>query len=346
MANIFSFNRTYFYLLILLLVLGSFISWRLMDKEDPLPSWEEGIAKKAIIDFVNNVTQEGSEHFIPAAERIAVFNHDGTLWPELPPAEGVFVLNQIKAMIAKKPKLKNKHPYKEILEKDIEYFEKGGTKAVIDVMALTHGNKTQGEFRSDVEDFFRTEKHPRYRVPFMQLAYKPMTELLNYLRANGFKTWICCGGSIEFVRVISHVMYGIPPEQVIGSRFETEFVEDNRKYLIRRKAKIASFNDKNEKPVNINNSIGRQPIFTCGNVKSGMDLAMLAYGDHQSRPSFQMIINHNDGINEFTYEDTAKESLKAAKQNEWTVVNIKTDWREVFTPSGFEKQGKIKIKTL
>jgi phosphoserine phosphatase len=346
MANIFSFKRTSFYLLFLLLILGSFISWRLLDTEDPLPSWEEGMAKKSIIEFVTAITQEGGEEFIPAEERIAVFNHDGTLWPELPPAEGVFVLKHVKAMIAENPKLKNKKPFKEISEKDIEYFEKGGTKSVIDAMVFTHGNKTQEEFRSDVDSFFRTEKHPRYRIPFLKLAYKPMAELLAYLRSNGFKTWICCSGSIEFVRVISNEMYGIPPEQVIGSRFETEFVDDDRKWLIRRKAKVASLNDKNEKPVNICNSIGRKPIFTCGNVKSGTDLAMLTYGDDQTRPSFQMIINHNDGINEFTYEDAAKESLKAAKQNEWTVVNIKNDWRELFIPSVFEKEGKIKLKSL
>jgi hypothetical protein len=339
-------NKTFLYIIFLLIVLGSFISWRLLDQEDPLPSWEEGSAKKSIIEFVNRVTKEGSVNFIRIEDRIAVFNHDGTLWPELPPAEGVFILNHVKSMVEKSPKLKNKQPYKDVLEKDLEYFEKGGIKSVMEVMALSYANKTQDEFRNDIEYFFKSEKHPRYKTPFVKLAYKPMLELLTYLRSNGFKTWICSGGSIDFIRVISNDMYGIPPEQIIASSFESEFVEEDRQWVIKRKAKLASFNDKNEKPLNINKHIGKRPVFTCGNVKAGGDIAMFNYAHHQKYLSFIMMINHDDGINEFTYEDKAKESLKTAKQYQWTIVSIKNDWRQIFNTSDLELTNKIKIRKL
>jgi phosphoserine phosphatase len=339
-------NKIYLYLFFLLLVFASFISWRLLDREDPLPSWEEGKTKESIIEFVNHVTQEGSDQFLPVEDRIAVFNLDGTLWPELPPAEGVFILKQVKLLVDKNPKLKNKQPYKEILDKDLEYFEKGGIKSVMEAMAISYANKSVNEFRSEASSFLETEMHPRYKVPFRKLAYKPMLELLTFLRSNGFSTWICSGGSVDFIRLISMEMYGIPPEQIIGSRFESEFVEDGNEWTIKRKVKLASFNEKKEKPVNISNYIGKQPVFTCGNVKAGGDLAMFTYTQQQKRRTYIMMINHDDGINEFTYEDKAKESLKTAMENNWTVVSIKNDWLEIFNSPVVEQTNKIKIKKL
>jgi hypothetical protein len=297
---------------------------------DPLPSWNDGKVKQAIIEFVSRVTTANSPDFVPVADRIATFDNDGTLWAEQPLVQGMFVLGKLQAMAAADPSLTQKQPFQAALEGDIEYFKKVGEAAVMELITATHTNMTQEQFQQEVQAFFETGVHPTLKVPYTKVTYKPMVELLEYLRANQFQTWICSGGGIDFMRVVSESLYGIPPEQVIGSSVKEEFIQRDGKYVIWRLPEIARINDRSGKPIGIDLHIGKRPVFAAGNERTGGDIAMLTYSQGRPGASFQLLINHDDAQREFAYSEPDNASLNAAQSNGWHIVSIQKDWKTVF----------------
>lgn len=281
------------------------------------------------MDFVTRVTDSSSSDFIPADDRIATFDNDGTLWAERPYVQQLFAFYQVKKMVEKNPGLANEQPFKAVVENDKAYFAKGGEKALLHVVASTHTGMTEDDFESSVKDFFSTATYPPRNVPVATITYQPQIELLNYLRANGFKTFICTGGTVEFVRSISQQLYGIPKEQVIGTTFKYRFVDSTLNIM--REPAVELLNDKEGKPVGIQEHIGRRPVFACGNEGGEGDIAMLRYCQGNKYPSFQMIINHDDSTREFYYQEKTNASLNAAAKYNWHVVSMKNDWKTVFS---------------
>ncbi len=296
---------------------------------DPLPSWNEGQLKKDIIDYVNRVSKEGSADFISIEDRIATFDNDGTLWAERPYVQELFAFYQVKKMVEADPSLAKKQPFKAVIEHDKAFFEKGGDKALIQLIAATHTGTTEEEFEKSALDFFSTATYPGRNVTINKITYLPQIELLNYLRANGFKTFICTGGTIEFVRSVSSQLYGIPKEQVIGTTFKYKYVDSTNQIV--RTAELEIFNDKVNKPVGIQEHIGKRPVFACGNEGGAGDIAMLKYSQGSKHASFQMIVNHDDSTREFAYQEKDSASLKAAAKYKWHVISMKNDWKEIFT---------------
>jgi len=234
----------------------------------------------------------------------------------------------VKKMVAKNPALSNKQPFKAVVEGDKTYLAKGGEKLVMQLMGATHTGTSEDEFESSVKDFFTTATYPPRGAHISQIIYQPQLELLSYLRANGFKTYICTGGTIEFVRGISQQLYGVPKEQVIGTTFKYKFLDSNR--TIMREPSIGIFNDKEGKPVSIQVHIGQRPIFACGNEGGEGDIAMLKYSQSSHYPSFQLLVNHDDSTREFYYQEKSNASLNAAQQNKWHVVSMKDDWKVIY----------------
>lgn len=298
---------------------------------DPLPSWNEGKLKQAIIAYVTTVTDTSSGKFIPETDRIATFDNDGTLWAERPYVQELFAFFMAKKLMQANPALAQKQPFKALAVGDKGYFEKGGEKAMIALLAATHTGTTEDEFETAVKEFFATASYPKGNVPIADIIYQPQIELLNYLRRNGFKTYICTGGTIEFVRGISQQFYGIPKEQVIGTSFRYRFVDSSN--TIFREPVLNHFNDKTGKPSGIQLHLGQRPVFACGNEGGAGDIAMLTYSQGSKYPSFQMIINHNDSIREFSYQEKDNASLNAAAKNNWHVVDMKNDWKKIFPKS-------------
>lgn len=295
---------------------------------DPLPSWNDGTLKSDIIAYVKKVTAEGTPDFIPVENRIATFDNDGTLWAEKPYVQELFAFYRVKKMVEANPALAQKQPFKAVVEKDKTFFEKGGDKALIELVAATHTGMTEDEFEAAAKEFFAGAQYPGKNVPIKQIRYQPQLELLNYLRANGFKTFIVTGGTIELVRAISSDFYGIPKEQVVGTSFKYKF--DPAKNAVLREPALDLLNDKEGKPVGIQLHIGQRPVFACGNEGGAGDLAMLKYSQGSKYPSFQLIVNHNDSIREYSYQEKDNLSLSTAAKNKYHVVSIKDDWKKVF----------------
>lgn len=295
---------------------------------DPLPSWNDGALKSDIIAYVEKVTKEGSPDFIPQEYRIATFDNDGTLWAERPYVQELFAFYRVKEMIGKNPELAKKQPFKAVVEKDKTFFEKGGDKALIELVAATHTGMTEDEFDKSAKEFIASGKYPGKNVPFKQIRYQPQLELLNYLRANGFKTFIVTGGTIELVRSISEDFYGIPKNQVVGTSFKYKY--DPTANTIIREPALNHFNDKEGKPVGIQLHIGQRPVFACGNEGGAGDIAMLQYSQGNKYKSFQLLVNHNDSIREYSYQEKDNASLNAATKNKWHVVDMQKDWKKVF----------------
>jgi heat shock protein HslJ/phosphoserine phosphatase len=302
---------------------------------DPLPSWNDGPTKRAILEFVGRVTAEGGPDYVPPAERIATFDNDGTLWVEKPlPNEVFFILARVKEMAAKDPGLRDRQPFKAALTGDAAYFQKEGAKAVVELLGKAYGGMTQEDFAADARRFLTVAQHPTLKRPLTETRYRPMMEVLEYLREKGFQTWICSGGSVEFMRVFSQQTYGIPPQQVIGSTLQRRSEVLNGRRVVWRDAKMGVLNDKEVKPVSIDGQIGRRPLFVAGNVGGFGDVAMMEYSKGRPGPSFQLLINHDDAAREFAYAEKDNGSLSAAAKNGFTVVSIKNDWKEVFYPTG------------
>lgn len=295
---------------------------------DPLPSWNNGPLKEDIISYVEKVTKKGSPDFIPVENRIATFDNDGTLWAEKPLAQELFAFYRVKKMVEANPELAKKQPFKAVIEKDKTFFEKGGDKALVELVAATHTGMTEDEFEASAKDFYAGATYPGKNVPLKQIRYQPQLELLNYLRANGFKTFIVTGGTVEFVRAIASDFYGIPKEQVVGTSFKYKF--DDAKNAVVRESALNHFNDKEGKPVAIQLEIGQRPVFACGNEGGAGDLAMLRYSSGSKYPSFQLIVNHNDSIREYNYQEKDNLSLNTAAKYKYHVISIKDDWKKVF----------------
>ncbi len=311
---------------------------------DPLPSWNAGAAKRSIVAFVEKVTTAGSPDFVPVAERIATFDNDGTLWCEQPvPAQLYFALDRVKALAPQHPEWKTTEPFASLLQGDLKTALAGGEHAILDLFMATHAGMTTVEFEQIVKDWIATAKHPKTGKPFTEMAYQPMLELLAYLRANGFKSFIVSGGGIEFMRPWAEATYGIPPEQVGGSSIKTRFELRDGTPVLMRLPELNFNDDKEGKPVAINQHIGRRPIAAFGN--SVGDQQMLEYTQGGSGPRFELLVLHDDAAREYAYGPTRglpdvklgafTPALDAhAKKDGWTVVSMKDDWNQVFAPGG------------
>jgi phosphoserine phosphatase len=297
---------------------------------DPLPSWNEGSAKRAILTFVADVTRKGGPRFVNPVDRVATFDNDGTLWCEEPTIEVVYTMARVKGLLAARPELAKKPPYSTILTKGKAALSSLQSEDVLKIFADTHTGMTEDEFSADVRRFFTTEKHPKFGVPFTQVGYLPQIELLHHLRANGFATWISSGGEVSFMRTIAQDMYGVPPEQVIGTYFGSQPEEIEGRLQLRRTDKLVSLNDKEGKPGNIFHQIGRRPILAVGNEKSGGDISMLRFALGHTLPSLAVLIDHDDAQREYSYDEKDVASLVAAKRYGFTVVSMKRDWRRIF----------------
>jgi hypothetical protein len=297
-------------------------------RSDPLPSWNNGPLKESIIAYVKSVSDTFSHSFIPAIDRIATFDNDGTLWAEKPYVQELFIQYRVRRMIKDNPALATKQPFKAVLESDKSYFETGGEKAIMQLIAALHTGMPEDKFELAVHDFFAFATYPRWNVAIRQIIYQPQLELLQYLRTNGFAVFICTGGTVEFVRGISYQLYDVPKYQVIGTTFKYQY-NDSTKSIIREPA-LALINDKEGKPVGIQTHIGQRPVFACGNEGGEGDIAMLTFCQSSRYPSYQLLINHDDSTREFYYQEQSNASLNAAAKNNWHVVSMQQDWQRVF----------------
>jgi len=306
----------------------------LLAQQDPLPSWNDTTSKRAIVEFVDRVTRPGSPELVPPAERIATFDNDGTLWAEQPLyVQLAFALERVKALAARHPEWRTEQPFAAILANDLAQLRDFGEQELMRVLAATHAGMTTDEFSVTVGEWIATARHPTAGKLYTELVYQPMLELLAYLRANGFKTYIVSGGGIEFLRPWAERVYGVPPEQIIGSSLELKLeVRDGRPVLLKLPT-VDLIDDKAGKPVGIERAIGRRPIRAFGN--SDGDLEMLQWTMDGAGPRFALLVHHTDAEREWAYDreshvgklDVAWDQAIA---NGWTVVSIKDDWNVVF----------------
>jgi phosphoserine phosphatase len=307
--------------------------------QDPLPSWNDGPAKNAIVAFVKGVTERGGKGYVPQADRIATFDNDGTLWAEQPMYfQLIFALDRVKALAPQHPEWKTKEPFASLLKGDVKGALAGGERAMVEIVMATHAGMTTTEFEQTVKDWIATAKHPKTGRLYTEMAYQPMLELLAYLRANGFKTFIVSGGGIEFMRPWTEKVYGVPPEQVIGSSVKTKFEMRDGTPVLVRLPEINFIDDKAGKPVGINQHIGRRPLAAFGN--SDGDLQMLQWTAAGTGPRFMGLVHHTDGEREWAYDRKSNigqldKALDEARQKGWIVVDMKRDWKVVFP---FEKK--------
>lgn len=301
---------------------------------DPLPSWNDTAPRKAIVAFVEKVTKEGTPDFVPVDQRIATFDNDGTLWVEQPMyTQLAFILDRVKELAPKHPEWKTTQPFKGVLDGDMKAVAVTGEKGLVLLMAATHASMTVDQFQAIVTDWLATAQHPRFKRPYTQCVYQPMLELLAYLRANGFKTYIVSGGGVEFMRPWTEKTYGIPPEQVVGSSIKTKFETVAGKPELMRLPEINFIDDEAGKPVGINQYIGRRPIAAFGN--SDGDQQMLEWTAAGDGPRFMLLVHHTDAVREYAYDRKSSfgrldKALDEANAKGWTVVDMKNDWKTVF----------------
>jgi phosphoglycolate phosphatase-like HAD superfamily hydrolase len=304
-------------------------------QSDSLPSWNDGLVKKSITDFVARVTVQGAPDFVPPQERIATFDNDGTLWCEQPNYfQGMFALDRIKALAPQHPEWRTRQPFKAALANDMKALAAAGEKGILTIIMATHAGMTTGEFSKTVLDWLATARHPRFKRPYTELVYQPMIELLAYLRANGFKTYIVSGGGIEFMRPWTEKIYGIPPEQVVGSSGVTKFeIAADGQPVLMKLPQLEFVDDGPGKPVGINRFIGRRPIFAFGN--SDGDRQMLEWTAAGSGARFMGLVHHTDAEREYAYDRQSRigkldKALDKAMAKGWTVVDMKRDWKAIF----------------
>lgn len=304
---------------------------------DALPSWNDGEAKQSVVDFVNKVTKEGSSEFVPVAERIATFDNDGTLWAEQPLYfQFLFAIERVKTLAPQHPDWKEKEPFASILKGDIKGALAGGEHALMAIVGASLAGLTTEEYEKIVKDWLATAKHPKTGRLYPEMAYQPMVELLAYLRANGFKTFIVSGGGVEFMRTFAERVYSIPPEQVIGSSGKLKLEMRSGKTVLVKLPELNFYDDKEAKVFAIQTFVGRRPIAAFGN--SDGDLAMLQWTCEGPSPRLCLYVHHTDAGREFAYDRNSSigrldKGLDEAKRRGWTVVDMKADWRKVF---GFE----------
>jgi phosphoglycolate phosphatase-like HAD superfamily hydrolase len=319
-------------LLVLIVAGGSPLSGT---ERDPLPSWNDGASKKAIIDFVDRVTRDGGPDYVKPEDRVATFDHDGTLWAEQPMYFQIaFAMDRVRALAPKHPDWKTKQPFKAVLDRDIKALAALGETGFVKIMAVTHSGITTDDFSKIVADWIATARHPRFDRPYTELVYQPMLELLGYLRANGFKTFIVSGGGIEFMRVFTERVYGIPPEQVVGSSGVVTYqLRSGAKPVLVKNGKIEFVDDGPGKPVGINRFIGKRPVFAFGN--SDGDQQMLEWTAAGTGARFMGLVHHTDAEREWAYDRKSdvgrlNKAWDEAVRRGWTVTNMKTEWKRVF----------------
>ena len=302
--------------------------------EPDLPSWRDGASKQAIVDFVRDVTDEGSKNFVSPAERVAVFDNDGTLWSEQPLYfQAAFMLDRLKSVAAEHPEWKDNPAYPALVARDDAMLARIGMKPVLELLAVANTGMTTTEYAGTIRNWLRTAQHPRFKRPYPDLVYKPMQELLAYLREHGFETWIVSGGGIEFMRAWTDDAYDIPPERVVGSIAETHFELRGGEPVLVRDPKVAFVDDGPGKPVGIYRAIGRRPIAAFGN--SDGDLQMLQYAAVGEGRRLAVIVHHDDTEREYAYDRESRigrldKALDEAKARKWVVVSMKDDWKQVF----------------
>lgn len=296
---------------------------------DPLPSWNDGKTKEAILTFVQKVTDERSADFVPPAERIAVFDNDGTLWVEAPiSVEGAFVIDRVKELEPQHPEWKDTQPFKAVLEGDMKTVTESGERGFLELAMGTHAGMTTNEFEQIVINWITKAQHPQFKRLYTDLAYAPMLELLSFLRANRFKTYIVSGGGAEFMRPWTDRIYGVPPEQVVGSTIVTKFQILNGKPVLMRLPEIDQIDDEEGKPVAINKFIGRRPIAAFGN--SDGDLQMLQWTTSSAGIRLGLMVHHDDTEREYAYDKGAEKVLELAAGNNWIVASMKNDWKKIY----------------
>jgi phosphoglycolate phosphatase-like HAD superfamily hydrolase len=305
-----------------------------LEAADPLPSWNDGPARRSVMAFIEKVTREGGAAYVPPAERIAVFDNDGTLWSEQPMYfQAFFIFDRIKALAPQHPEWKDKEPFASALKGDVKAALAGGEGALVEMAMATHAGMTSEEFDRIVTDWIATARHPKTGRLFTEMVYQPMLELLAYLRASGFKTFIVSGGGIEFMRPWAERVYGIPPEQVVGSSIKTKFEVRDGKPVLVRLPELNFIDDKAGKPVGIQMHVGRRPIAAFGN--SDGDLQMLQWTAAGAGPRFCLYVHHTDAEREWAYDRQSHigkldEGLDEARARGWTVVDMKTDWKRIY----------------
>lgn len=300
---------------------------------DPLPSWRGGAGKQRILDFVANVATPGSPGYLSPAERVAVFDDDGTLWPEKPRPQGMFALQRLRDVAPQHPEWRSRLPYLAALQLGAKYLQEASEEDVFQLVTAAYAGTTQDDFHRDVEAYFATATHPGLDRPYTRLAYAPMRELLAHLKANGFHVFVVSAGSADVIRVLSEELYGIPPDDVIGSTVVTTLRQEDGRMVLRRLATAHALNDGPNKPIGIHMHIGQRPVLAVGNAGSGGDVDMLRYsegGPGSNRPSLQILIKHDDFEREYAYDEASRASLNAADSRGWMVVSMRYDWRRVF----------------
>ena len=321
--------------LLLVLVVGSPLGAAEPAKSEALSSWDDGTSKKAIVDFVARVTREDGPDFVKPEERIATFDHDGTLWAEQPMYFQIaFAMDRVRALAPKHPDWKTKQPFKAVLDRDIKALAALGETGFVKIMAVTHTGMTTADFSQIVAAWIATARHPRFNRLYTELVYQPMLELLSFLRANSFKTFIVSGGGVEFMRVFTERVYGIPPEQVVGSSGIVRYqMQPNYKPVLIKEGKIEFVDDGPGKPVGINRFIGKRPVFAFGN--SDGDQQMLEWTAAGTGARFMGLVHHTDAEREWAYDRKSPigrldKAWDEAVKRGWTVTNMKTEWKKVF----------------
>jgi phosphoserine phosphatase len=305
-----------------------------VQQSDPLPSWNDGATKTAILDYVNYVTNAESENFIEVSERIATFDNDGNLWSEQPAYfQLFFAIDRVKALASEHPEWKTEQPFKAVLDNDVNELMKHGEHELIKIVMATHAGNTTDEFEAIVKDWLTTAKHTRFNRPYTDLVYQPMLELIKYLQENDFKTFIVSGGGIEFIRPWVEEAYGIPKDQVIGSSIKTEYDYNNGDPIIKRLPELDFIDDKEGKPEGINRFIGRKPVFASGN--SDGDLQMMRWAASNNLKSFMLYVHHTDAEREWAYDRDSHigrldKGLDEANEKGWVVVDMKNDWKIIY----------------
>jgi len=301
---------------------------------DPLPSWNDDSSKKAIVDFVTKTTTEGTADFIPVADRIACFDNDGTLWSEQPMYfQLAFAIDRVKTLSAQHPEWKTTQPFQALLEGDLKTALSGGDKALMQIVGATHSGMTTDEFEKSVKDWIATATHPITKKHYTEMIFQPMVELLNYLRAKGYKTFIVSGGGVDFMRPWVEETYGISPDQVVGSSGKIKYdVVDGKPVLIKL-PELNFIDDKEGKPVGIHQYVGKRPVFTVGN--SDGDYAMLQYTSSGTGSRFGMIVHHTDSVREWAYDRQShigklEKGLDDATTYNWLIVDMKSDWKRIY----------------
>ncbi|MDF2692735.1 MAG: hypothetical protein K0S65_1118 [Labilithrix sp.] len=298
----------------------------------PLASWVDGPNKRAIVDFVKRVSSTDSPGLVPAEERIAVFENNGTLWPEKPLAEAAFVAARMRAKALESSKLRNQEAYGAIVKEGVDGLASMGNDAVFTALVQTNAGMTDEAFEADARSFLFNARHPKFDAPFTSLAYAPMRELLVYLREHGFTTYLNTDEDAGFARAFAPETYQIPRERILGSNTRKELVVDKERSVLRRLPEVDSFNDGDARVVSFSRQVGRRPILAVGNASSGGGLPMLTFAHGNATPGLQVVVQHDDAAREVAYEPV-EATLAAARERGFVVVSMKSDWSQVFDKS-------------